>query len=543
MSVIELLAASRAAKALALAQGAVPAVGLAQAIAAAGGDPTARDAAQRAPQRVASKGKSYFDLVPRKRKVIATFADNAAAFNSSGGTYSTEDFPVPAPNGQVVGAKYVIMNGAIFTGTITGGTTLNVSNVIGTIAIGQTISGPSVGSGRTITAGSGTTWTVTNGPNVANTSMESGTPNATGTFRTNAFSSSAGGGVPSSYGFRPFAKAAGQVIGVLVYIDKDLYQAQYLPTDQIQIRLNRDGSNWHDWFITSAFRLKSGWQMIMLRWDEDGTTGPQTFTNGAMPDGSMITQASFIGQAGSGNFTFRVAEICVWDGPVADPMVMLTFDGWYNEHVTNALPVLQSEGVKATFTTGSAYWMNDASVPNALAAAGMDVGQQVLTHIGYPQQGDASYTSDLKRALSHMRALGFRPEIQSMPYNDMTLSQAIIARNLGVRLAREGRSPGTPILEWGLGSGQINVGQTGLDNATLATMKKVVDAAKRYGDLRVTTMHQVIPGGNGTTLTGSGVQTYQEDLRAFIQYGKAQGVRFVLASELVRSLDAAAAIA
>lgn len=49
---------------------------------------------------------------------------------------------------------------ATFTGVMSG-TTVNVSGVTGTVAVGQSVSGSSVAGGTTITGGSGTTWTIT----------------------------------------------------------------------------------------------------------------------------------------------------------------------------------------------------------------------------------------------------------------------------------------------------------------------------------------------------------------------------------------------
>lgn len=60
--------------------------------------------------------------------------------------------------------------GPTFTGSITG-TTLTVSGVTGTIAIGQTLYGAGVTAGTTITAGSGTSWTVSASQSVGSESM------------------------------------------------------------------------------------------------------------------------------------------------------------------------------------------------------------------------------------------------------------------------------------------------------------------------------------------------------------------------------------
>ena len=62
---------------------------------------------------------------------------------------------------------------ARFTGSISG-TTLTVSGVIGTIAIGATVIGSGVAAGTTIVSGSGTSWQVNNSQTVASTVMTCG---------------------------------------------------------------------------------------------------------------------------------------------------------------------------------------------------------------------------------------------------------------------------------------------------------------------------------------------------------------------------------
>ena len=61
---------------------------------------------------------------------------------------------------------------ATFTGAISG-TTLTVSSVTGTVAIGQFVYGAGVQSGTIITAGSGTSWTVSVSQTVTSEAMSS----------------------------------------------------------------------------------------------------------------------------------------------------------------------------------------------------------------------------------------------------------------------------------------------------------------------------------------------------------------------------------
>lgn len=62
---------------------------------------------------------------------------------------------------------------ATFTGTVTGNTTLTVSGVSGTIIKGQTLGGAGVTPGTVITAGSGSSWTISSTSNVGPIAMSS----------------------------------------------------------------------------------------------------------------------------------------------------------------------------------------------------------------------------------------------------------------------------------------------------------------------------------------------------------------------------------
>ena len=81
---------------------------------------------------------------------------------------------IPLTGFEAIPADTRIINPyATFTGVISG-TTLTVSGVSGNIAIGQNVLGANVQPGTQITAGSGSSWTVTPSQTVASTSMSSG---------------------------------------------------------------------------------------------------------------------------------------------------------------------------------------------------------------------------------------------------------------------------------------------------------------------------------------------------------------------------------
>jgi hypothetical protein len=89
---------------------------------------------------------------------------------STGGDSHARHNVFISPQGHIVAKTYV--NHANFTGTISG-TTLTVSGVTGTIAIGQNVTGVGVAGFTYITGGSGTTWTVNNSQTVGSTAMAS----------------------------------------------------------------------------------------------------------------------------------------------------------------------------------------------------------------------------------------------------------------------------------------------------------------------------------------------------------------------------------
>lgn len=77
---------------------------------------------------------------------------------------------IVATSGSGTPSRQSFSAGPTFTGSISG-TTLTVSAVTGTIAVGQTVYGAGVAAGTTITGGSGTSWTVNNSQTVASESM------------------------------------------------------------------------------------------------------------------------------------------------------------------------------------------------------------------------------------------------------------------------------------------------------------------------------------------------------------------------------------
>ena len=439
-----------------------------------------------------AKGRGFISLAPdglsrvRPRKVVysAEKATTGGYMNSASGTATWTDasFPAVSPSGQALGGK------------------LTVTGVAG----------------------------------------------QNGYFRSFPFAAGSAGSLPTTLGLKQFAKASGQVLYALVYVEGTDYQLNTSFSDVVQVRFEKDGSNYVDWFFPSgSFQLKPGWNFLIMRWDETSSAlGRIPLVTGSIADGSLITRVMIGCQLGSTALNIYVAEVGYWSAPPAKPMIALTFDGYDATHVNLVMPLLQAKGIKGTFTTGAGYNYNDPTVPDALVAGGMEVGHQVYRHINYPQSGDAIYTAELDNAIAFSKALGYSWECQSMPYNDITKSQVSIAGGKGIRIIRESRQPITPICEWGFGAGKVNgcynVGQYGLDNITLANMKLAAAAAVRYGALVVTTAHQALSGGTGPS--GSSTQFYIDDLAAVIDDALAQGCTFVTLSEVVRSLDALAAV-
>lgn len=465
---------------------------------AQGIDPAARGLAAQArataqANAALTKGLSYYSFAPagqtaiRKRNVVYNFVEPSGHYLSTTGVGTLTNgatFPVAAPTGQTAGAKLVTASTATSTSIV----------------------------------------------------------------RSFTFAAAASGGnLPSTFGAKTFAKASGQVLYALVYVDGDPYQINTSYSDNVFVRFEKDGSNYYDFYFSSGSTwLKAGWNFLPMRWDASNSAVERVPSKtGTVNDGDTITRVAVGTLTGSTTpITLYIAEVGYFDGPPAAPTVLLTFDGYYTEHQTRALPALQAAGVKATFTTGGGYYLNDPSLPVALAAAGMEVGQQVYQHIDYPQAGDSTYTSDLDRGIAAVRGLassGLDYRLQSMPYNDITKSQVSIAGGRGVRLVRESRVPITMVTRYGVGTGAINgaigIGQYGTDNITRANLLTFIDTAVRYGATICLTTHQTITGGTGSNTTGSSTQTYIEDYAAMLAYGRAQGVQFMGMSEWLRSLD------
>lgn len=121
--------------------------------------------------------------------IINAFSGNDGGSRAKiGGTiYASRYYAAVAALGswvQIISINVSSINNAAatFTGSIAG-TTLTVSSVSGTIAVGQTVvdAAGNVLPGTVITAGSGTTWTVNNAQTVASESMATAKPTLTST--------------------------------------------------------------------------------------------------------------------------------------------------------------------------------------------------------------------------------------------------------------------------------------------------------------------------------------------------------------------------
>ncbi|CAB4125998.1 hypothetical protein UFOVP181_240 [uncultured Caudovirales phage] len=118
------------------------------------------------------KGSALLTATLTATATTSTTASAGASTNQITVAYDTDPGTFILGTGVTITSFTSKTGPATFTGAISG-TTLTVSSVTGTIAIGQGVTGTGVSSGTYITAGSGTTWTVSISQSVTSVSMAS----------------------------------------------------------------------------------------------------------------------------------------------------------------------------------------------------------------------------------------------------------------------------------------------------------------------------------------------------------------------------------
>jgi peptidoglycan/xylan/chitin deacetylase (PgdA/CDA1 family) len=163
-------------------------------------------------------------------------------------------------------------------------------------------------------------------------------------------------------------------------------------------------------------------------------------------------------------------------GKVSGKAIILTFDDGYDDHYTNALPILQQEGMTGTFFIirnfiGRPRYMTQVQI-NGLQAAGMELGAHTLNHKDLSRLTPSAARQEIAGSLTSNLAPVFA--YPSGLYNAETL---IILHDLGVKAAVTTKLGAATDLNDPLRLPRIRVKQNmdliGAINQQLAELKKV----------------------------------------------------------------------
>jgi hypothetical protein len=332
-----------------------------------------------------------------------------------------------------------------------------------------------------------------------------------------------------------FALNDAHIYGFWVYLDIDpasgqRFDLRFITETSPTTPANYKTCSWSR--ATNAIR--KGWNYFVVKGGEDGTLSPHGAwtTTGTVASTATINRIELRVTSTSTASAYNVywTKVQRFAGPIAKPTVCFTTDGaQYAGQQTYAVPYAAARGIRPTLSVGSDALSLYVAEYAALKAAGWRFMPQDKSHLD-ATLNPTQYGLDLAGCIAAMQSGGFvrSPEdirVSSMPYsaaNDATRAQAY-AQN--VRWQREAVLPGVSVTPIGPGMG-YTVPQLSMDTAlqTLPVMKARIDYAIAYGLSVCFHWHDIVAGGDGTTITGNVSNTYANDLAALMDYAVAKSV-------------------
>jgi peptidoglycan/xylan/chitin deacetylase (PgdA/CDA1 family) len=161
-----------------------------------------------------------------------------------------------------------------------------------------------------------------------------------------------------------------------------------------------------------------------------------------MPPENFATQLDALKGAGWHTITLGSLgdDLIAHRAPSARSLVISIDDGW-NDSYNYALPILQKHGFVATFFVissriGGAGFLS-ASQLQALRAAGNEIGNHTVSHVGLPSQTAANMKYQVDTASDQIAAVtGVRPKSFAYPYGSVSGSAiAAVAACPGMEIA------------------------------------------------------------------------------------------------------------
>ncbi|MFZ2555872.1 MAG: polysaccharide deacetylase family protein [Minisyncoccia bacterium] len=294
-------------------------------------------------------------------------------------------------------------------------------------------------------------------------------------------------------------------------------------------------------FTASPTSINAG-QSSTLSWSatnvtsctaSNGWTGTKALSGTQSVSPSATTTYTLACTGSNGNITKNVAVNIIpvaptQPGQFAQGMVSITFDDSWLTQYTNALPILQTAGLKGTFylTTEPIQQAWDGFMtPNQakdIANKGHEIAGHTVSHADLATLTQAKINAEIKNSKTYLQTLTGQTVVSlAYPYGSFNNTVKTLTKNAGYTTGRgvdfETRNIATTD-KYALKSQCIETGDS------IASIKAQIDAAKTNKQWYVLCVHEVKNGGDQYSTTPARLQE-------IVNYIKSTGIKVVTVKE------------
>jgi peptidoglycan/xylan/chitin deacetylase (PgdA/CDA1 family) len=257
--------------------------------------------------------------------------------------------------------------------------------------------------------------------------------------------------------------------------------------------LMSDGSYQYAWI--ASLSASSGWQ---------------TFRAQVTPPTGAVSFTVLHILARVGTLTIDNASLTALNVPFTQGMVTLSFDDGLLSQFQNALPMLNTAGMKATFfiittepTSGDSGSMTWTQIKN-IGTQGFEIAGHTRTHPFLTQLTPAQLTSEVTGSFTDLVAQGFSPKTFAYPYGDVNQTVEAAVKNAGYLGAR-----GSYFGVNGPVTDHYDLYDIRIDSTSnLATIESYIDQAKADKRWVVFELHDILTsGGDEYSITPAFLQS------------------------------------